>query len=83
MEHNGDADTNCNLCTLNCPQRLGKGTEKVGNRRTTLDPLNYSIIKIGQNTEKSPGDPRKLAIIPTRVKDNQLTLVRKKSQGVI
>ena len=32
----------------------------------------YSITKIGQNTEKSPGDPRRLAISQTPVKDHQL-----------
>ena len=27
-----------------------------GNRKTSRDYPNYSIIEIGQNTEKSPGD---------------------------
>ena len=33
------------------------------------------INKIGQNTEKSPGDIRKLAVTQTPVKDQQFTLV--------
>ena len=34
-------------------------------------------IEIYQNTEKSPGDLRRLAVIQTSVKDNQLTLMWK------
>ena len=34
-----------------------------------------SIVEIGQNTEKSPGDLRRFAISQTPVKDNQQTLV--------
>ena len=33
------------------------------------------IIKIGQNTEKSPGDLRRFVVSKTHVKDNQLTQV--------
>ena len=35
----------------------------------------YNIVKIGWNTEMSPGDPRKLAITQTPVKILQLKLV--------
>ena len=28
----------------------------------SVDHLKYSIVKIGQNTEKSPGDLRRLAV---------------------
>ena len=38
---------------------------------------NYSIIENDQNTEKSPGDLRILAITQTTVKDNQLKLMWK------
>ena len=37
-------------------KRFGTGTGGLGNKRTNGDHPNYSIIKIGQNTEKSPGD---------------------------
>ena len=39
-----------------------------GNKRTSGDHLNYSIIVVSQNTEKSPADLRRLAVIqpPTR-----------------
>ena len=44
IEHEGDCDTNCNCCARNNPQRIGKGTEKLGNKRTSGDHLNNSII---------------------------------------
>ena len=31
MEHEGVGNTNCNLCTLNDPQRVGKEVGKVRN----------------------------------------------------
>ena len=40
-----------------------------GNRRTRIDHLNWSIIKIGYNTEKSPGDLRRFAVAQTPVKE--------------
>ena len=39
------------------------------------DHPNDSIIEDGQNTEKSPGDLRRLAVTQSPVKDNQLTLL--------
>ena len=39
------------------------------------DHPNYYIIKIGPNTEKSPGDLMKLAVAQIPVKDHQLTLM--------
>ncbi len=41
------------------------------------DNPNYYIVLNGQNTEKSPGDLRRLAVTQTPVKDYQLTLVWK------
>ena len=37
----------------------------------------YYIIENGQNTEKSPGDLRRIAVTQTPVKDRQLTLMWK------
>ena len=37
----------------------------------------YCIIEIGQNTENSLGDLRRLAVIQVLVKDHQLTLMWK------
>ena len=39
------------------------------------DHPNYSIVAIGQNTENSPGDLRRLAVTRTPVENHQLTLV--------
>ena len=53
--------------------KVPKGLEKTGklrNLRTSGDHLNYSIIKIGQNTEKSPGELRKLGVTQTQVDNN-------------
>ena len=75
MEHEGDGDTNCNWCIRNNPQRLGNGTGKLGNKRTSGDHPDYNIIKAGQNTEKSSGNLRKLAVTQTPVENHQPWLV--------
>ena len=54
-----------------------KGTGELGNRRTREDHPNYDIIVNGQNTEKSPGDLRRLAVIQTPLKNHQLKLMWK------
>ena len=41
------------------------------------DHPNDSIIENGQNTEKSPGDLRRLAVTQTPVKDHLLKLMGK------
>ena len=60
---------------------MGIGTGLHGNKRRSGELPNCSIIKIGQNTEKSPGDCRKLAVTQTPVRICQLTLVRKTHEG--
>ena len=67
MEHEGDDDTNCGWYTWDNPKRIGKETERLRNRRISKDHPNYSITKINQNTEKSPGDLRKLKVTQTNV----------------
>ena len=56
-----------------------KGLRKgaFGNRRTGRDYPNCSIVKIDQNTEKSPGDLRRLAVAQTPLKYHQITMVWK------
>ena len=44
-------------------------------RGTIQDHPNYNIVTISQNTEKSSGDLRRLAVTQTPVKDHQLMLV--------
>ena len=58
MEYEGDSDTNCNWCAWNNSQRVSKETGKLGNERKSGVNPDYSIIKIGQNIEKSPGNLR-------------------------
>ena len=62
MEHKSVDDTNCNWCAYNNLQMMSKGTGRFGNKRTSGDHPNYIIIKIGQNTEKSPVDLSRLAV---------------------
>ena len=75
MEHETDSDTNCSWCTWNNPRTIGKGTGRLRNKKTNKHHPDHSIAKIGQNTEKSPGDLRKIAVTQTPVKNNQLILV--------
>ena len=75
MKQEGDGDTNCNWCTRNNPQRIDKGTGGLGYKRMSRDHPDYSIIKIGQNTEKSPRDLRILVVTQTSMENDQLTLV--------
>ena len=77
MEHESDVDINCNSRALHGHQRIGKGTGGFGNKRTSGDLANYSILEIGQNTEKSPGDLKRLAVTQTPVEDHQQTQVWK------
>ena len=74
MDQEVHGDTNCDWRTWNDPQKLGKRIGRDGNQKTNRDHANC-CIKIGQNTEKSPGDPRRLDVTQTLVKDHQLTLV--------
>ena len=56
---------------------LVKGLKDLENNRTSGDNSNYCIIEISQNTEKSPGDLKRLAVTQIPVKDHQLTLMWK------
>ena len=62
MEHENDGDTRNDL------QKLGEGARKVGNRKKRRDRPNYSLVKIDQNTEKSPGDLMKHAVTQSQWK---------------
>ena len=78
LENVGQAsvgDTNYSLCAFNGPQRIGKRIETVGNRRKNRDHSDYSIVEIGQNTEKSPGDLRRRSVAQILMKGHQITLV--------
>ena len=61
-----DGDTNCCYYTWNDLRKFGKGAGRFRNRST--NHLNYSIVKIGQNTEESPGDLRRLYVTQIQAK---------------
>ena len=82
MKHEGEGDSNCGWCTWNHFLRTGKKIGRLGNKRAFRDHPDYSIIKIDQNTETSPGDLRRLAVTQTPVRNQQLTLVGKTLRGV-
>ena len=52
-----------------------KGTGGLGRWRKSGNDPNYSTIENGQNTVRSPGDLRRLAVTETPVKKHQLTLM--------
>ena len=52
MKHESDSNTSSNWCTLYNPQWIDKRIGELGNKRTSGDHSNYSIIKIDQTTEK-------------------------------
>ena len=58
-------------------KQSSKRLEYLEIEQTSGDHPDYSIIKISQNTEKSPLDLKRLAVTQTPVKDHQLALVWK------
>ena len=67
MEHENDSGTNYNRCVRYSHQRIGTGSWGFENNRMIGDHPNYSIIKIGQNTEKNRADLRWLAVTQTQM----------------
>ena len=82
MEHESDGDTSCNWYARYSHQRTDKGTGGFGNKRTCGDHPNDIIVKNDQNTEKSPGDLRSLAVTQTPVWNHHLALVGKTPQNI-
>ena len=60
VEHEREDYTNCNWCFRYNHQKISTGTGGLGNKRTSGDNPNDGIAEISQNTEKSPGDLRRL-----------------------
>ena len=56
---------------------IDTGTGGLGNKRTSGHHPNYSIVEIGQNTKKSPGDLRRFVVNQTPVGNHQLTMAGK------
>ena len=64
LQRENDGDTNCNWRVRYSRLRIGTGSRGLGNKRMSGDYQNYSIIKISQNTEKSPwGDLLSLKLL--------------------
>ena len=82
VKHESDNYTNCIWCSWYSYQRIEISIGGLRNNMTSGDHPNNCSIEIGQNTTKSPGDLRRIAVIQTPVKDNQLTLIWKNSQVV-
>ena len=71
MEHESDDYISCNWCSWYSHQSINKETGRLGNKRTRGDHLFYYIIENGQNTEKCPGDLRRLVVTQTSMKNYQ------------
>ena len=75
MEHESDNCINCDWCFWHGNLRITQGPGGFGSWWPCGDHPNDSITEDGQNTEKSPGDLRRLAVTQSPVKDHQLTLM--------
>ena len=75
MEYESDGDTSSNWCSSYTLRRIDTKIGRQGNKRMSGDNPNYSIADIGQNTEKSPGDLKRLAVTQTPVRNHWLTLM--------
>ena len=82
MEHESDGDTNYNWCTWYGHQRTDTVTGGLRNKKKNGGHPNYSIMKITQNTEESPGHLRRIAVTQTAERNHRLTLLRRTLKGV-
>ena len=64
-----DGDTNRNLGDQYTHHKTYTETRRLEKKRTSRDHPNYQVIKIGQITDKNPGDLRRLAVtqIPEKI----------------
>ena len=75
VKHESDGDTTCDWCSWYSHQRIGTRTGGLGNKRTSRDHPYYCVIEIDQNTEKTLGDLRTVAVTQTLVVNYRLTLL--------
>ena len=71
MENSKRNNNNNNEIDALCTEVIGG----LGNKRTNGDHRSNSIVEIGQNTEVSPGDLRRIAVTQNPVENHELTLV--------
>ena len=69
VEQEGHGDTSYYWRAWNGPERLVKEAGRVGIQRTNRDHLYYSLVEIGQNIGKSPGDLSRLTVTQTPLKN--------------
>ena len=72
--HESDGDTDNNSCSQYSHKMTSTVIEGFGKKRASGDHPNCSITEIGLNTEKSPGDLRRLFVSQTSVKNHRLML---------
>ena len=77
MENVGDGDISCYWRTRYSHQNIGTGLEDLEirglwNKRTSGDLPNYCIVEIEQNTEKNPGDFKRLTVTQPPLESHQL-----------
>ena len=70
MEHEIDGDASCNWRARYSQERISTETGGLGNKRTSGDYPNNSIVKIGQNTEENPGVLRRPFVTKTPVENH-------------
>ena len=75
MEHESDGETHCNWCARYNHPRIVKETGGTGNKNTSGDRRNDINFKTDHNTEKSPGDLKRLTVTLTPAKGHHLMLV--------
>ena len=62
VRHDDDNDKNCSWSSWNNPKEPGKGTVLTGDQRKNWDHPDHSTVEIGQDTQKSSGGQRRLAV---------------------
>ena len=72
-----DGDTNFNWHARYYHPRIGTGGLK-----GRVETIQASVVEIGLNAKKNPGDLRRLAVTQTPVENHQLTLVCKTPKWV-
>ena len=75
MEHESDCDIYCNFRARYSHQRTCTVTAGHRNERISIDHRDYSTFKISQNTEKSPGDLKRLTVTKTPVRSHRVKLL--------
>ena len=60
MEREGEGNTICNWCAT-IQKGLVKGLDELESRGGGAETI-QTIVQIGQNTQKSPGDLKRLAV---------------------